>query len=70
MNEMTFEEIVSFAEVFSVFTGLASPMSVTKQEKALAFEAMKKLADRRNDWTQEQKDLYKALAEIAKEYGK
>ena len=39
MNEMTFEEIVSFAKVFSVFTGMVSPMSVTKQEKNARFRS-------------------------------
>ena len=67
MDNMTFDEMIGFAKVFSVYAGLASPLSVTNHERELAFEAMKKLADYRNDWTQEQKELYKVLADFAKE---
>ena len=70
MNNISFEEMICFSKVFSVFAGMASSASVTNQEREFAYEAMKKLADNRADWTQKQKDIYKALADIAKEQGK
>ena len=66
MNNMTFGEMISFAKMFNVVLGLASPASVTNHERELAYEAMKKLADNRADWTQEQKELYKLIADFAK----
>ena len=66
MNRVTFEEMLCFAKVYSIFLGMASPSSVSRHEKDLAIEAMKKMADNRNDWTQEQKDVYKAIADLVK----
>ena len=45
---------------------MASPSSASKREKDLAVEAMNKMADNRNDWTQEQKEIYKAIADLVK----
>ena len=70
MNNMTPEEMISLAKVLSVFMGSSSPTYVLNSEKTLAVEALKKLADKRNDWTQEQKNVYKALADIVKEQAK
>ena len=66
MNNVTFEEMLCFAKVYSIFLGMASPSSASKREKDLAVEAMKKMADNRNDWTQEQKEIYKAIADLVK----
>ena len=70
MNYLTFEEMICFAKIYSVFAGMASPESISKLEKDLAFEAMKKIAYNRDDWTLEKKELYKALVDIAKEQTK
>ena len=70
MNNMTPEEMISLTKVLSVFMGSSSPTCVSNSEKTLAVEALKKLADKRNDWTQEQKYVYKALADIVKEQTK
>ena len=67
MNPLTFGELIGFAKVYSVCLGALSPATVSKQEKELAVEAMKKIADDRRDWTEEQKMLYKALADYVKE---
>lgn len=67
MNPLTFGEMIGFAKVYSVCLGALSPSTVSKQEKELAVEAMKKIADDRRDWTEEQKMLYKALADYVKE---
>lgn len=67
MNNLTFGELLCFARVCSVFWGLTPPESVSKPEVEIAFEALKKMTDNRNDWTQEQKEFYKALVDFAKE---
>ena len=67
MNTLTFGEMIGFAKVYSVCLGMLSPATVSKQEKELAVEAMKKMADDRRDWTEEQKILYKMLADFVKE---
>ena len=50
-----------------MFMGVMSPAEVSRQEKELAIEAMKKMAENRDDWTREQKETYKVLADIVKE---
>ncbi len=45
MNPLTFGEMIGFAKVYSVCLGALSPATVSKQEKELAVEAMKKIAD-------------------------
>ena len=67
MNNITIEELVCFTKVLSVFMGVMSPAEVSRQEKELAIEAMKKMAENRDDWTHEQKEAYKVLADIVKE---
>jgi hypothetical protein len=67
MNNITIEELVCFTKVLSVFMGVMSPAEVSRQEKELAIEAMKKMAENRDDWTHEQKETYKVLADIVKE---
>lgn len=67
MNNITIEELVCFTKVLSVFMGVMSPAEVSRQEKELAIEAMKKMAENRDDWTHEQKEAYKVLANIVKE---
>ena len=64
---MDLNELMCFAKVYSVVMGLASPMSVSKREIDVAIEALKKNADNRWDWTQEQKDLYKLMLDFAKQ---
>lgn len=70
MNDMTLEEMTGLAKVLSVFMGLTSPTNVTQHEKEFAVEALKKLAEKRNDWTREQKEMYKALADMVEEQTK
>ena len=66
MNSVTFEEMLCFAKVYSIFLGMTSPSSLSRHEKGLAIDAMKKIADNRNDWTQEKNDVYKAIADLVK----
>lgn len=66
VNNITFEELICFSKVYSVLLGMTSPLSVSKYEKDLAYEAIKKMADNRYDWTHEQKELYKLLVDYVK----
>ena len=43
MNPLTFGEMIGFAKVYSVCLGALSPATVSKQEKELAVDAMKKI---------------------------
>ncbi len=67
MNPITLAEMLGFAKVYSAVFGLSSPMSVSRYDKDLAAEAMKKMADNLNDWTHEQKESYKLLVDFVKE---
>lgn len=67
MNNITFHELVSFAKVFSKAFAIDRRMSVTKEEEKAAIEVLKKINENRADWTQEQKETYKAFADLAKE---
>lgn len=63
---MTFYEMICFAKVYNAAFGLADKRTVTNQEIDVVIELLKKLADGRSDWSQEQKDIYKAIADYAK----
>lgn len=67
MNNITFFELVSFAKVFSKTFAIDRRVSVTREEGKAAIEVLKKISENRNDWTQEQKETYKAFADLAKE---
>lgn len=67
MNNITFFELVSFAKMFSKTFAIDRRVSVTKEEAKSAIEVLKKINENRNDWTQEQKETYKAFADFAKE---
>ncbi len=41
VNNITFEELICFSKVYSVLLGMTSPLSVSKYEKDLAYEAIK-----------------------------
>lgn len=67
MNNITFFELVSFAKVFSKAFAIDRRVSVTREEGKAAIEALKKINENRNDWTQEQKETYQVFADLAKE---
>ena len=66
MSQITLEEMNCFAKVFYAYFGTETPTAVSEHEKDLAIEALKKAADNRNNWTYEQKEKYKAIAEFVK----
>lgn len=65
---MEFYEMICFAKVYNVVCGYSSPSTVSRHDVEIAIEVLKKMADDRNDWTQEQKDCYKMIANFGKEY--
>lgn len=64
---MTLYEMICFAKVYNAAWGLVDKQAVSSQEIDVAVELLKKNADNRANWTQEQKDTYKAIADYAKE---
>lgn len=64
---MNFYEMICFAKVYCAATGLVNPKSVSKQEFDVTADVLKKTADTRNDWTFEQKELYKSMVEFARQ---
>lgn len=66
-NNISFYEIVSFAKMFSYAFAIDRNIPVTQHEQEAAIELLKKVSDRRADWTQEQKEIYKIMADITKE---
>lgn len=64
---MNFYQLTCYTKLYNAAMGYIDRSSVTRQEVEVAIEVLKKLADERNDWTDEQKELYKSIADIAKE---
>ena len=64
---ITLNEIICFTKVYNAAFGITPRSSVSKQEIDVAFEVIKKLADNRYDWSQQQKDIYKILADYCKQ---
>lgn len=63
---MTFYQLTCYTKTYNAAMGYIDRRSVTQQEIEVAIEVLKKLADERDDWTDEQKELYKSIADIAK----
>lgn len=67
---MNFYDILSVAKLFAIVTGNTNNIKMSSAEIEIASEALKKLADERNDWNKEQKEYYKMLVDYAKEQTK
>lgn len=67
---MNFYDILSVAKLFAIATGNTNHITMNSAELEIASEALKKLADERNDWNEEQKEYYKILVDFAKEQAK
>ncbi len=63
---MTFFELNCYAKVYNAALGYIDRNSVTRQEVEVTMELLKKMADNRDDWTDEEKEVYKALADYVK----
>ena len=64
---MNFFEAMCFARVYGTACGQIDKNTISKQEVDVTIEFLKKFTDNRNDWTQEQKDNYKLIADYVKE---
>ena len=57
---MTINEILLFAKILAFASGDRS-VTVTDLDKEMATEALKRMADQRMDWTEQQREQYKLL---------
>lgn len=64
---MTYYNLFCFAKLYAVATGLDKQSSLSKAEIDAACEALKSMADSRNDLTQEQKVWYEMIVDFCKE---
>ena len=64
---MSFQEMICFAKLFSQAFTFGKGVSMSNVELEVASETLKNMADSRDDWTQEEKDIYSMMVDIAKE---
>lgn len=65
---MNFYEALCFAKLFE--RAIGGQVSMSEIEKEVACESLKRMADQRNDWTEEQKNYYKMMVDFSKNIGK
>ena len=68
MYGMTIDEMMLCAKIFAYAMGDRS-VSVTQLDKDAAYGMLKRMADQRWDWTEAQKEQYKALVDACKQAG-
>ncbi len=66
MYKMTLEEMMLCAKVFAYAMGDRS-ISLNQTDKDFAVSMLKRMADQRWDWTEEQKSQFKALVDVCKQ---
>lgn len=64
---MTNQEEYYVSRVYNAALGIIDRKTVTKHEIDITIEILKKYADDREDWTDDQKEAYKLLADYTKE---
>lgn len=67
---MNFFESICISKLYAIVMGFAPIQSISKPEVEIAAECLKRMADNKYYWTQEQKDLYKLLVDYVKEHFK
>ena len=65
-----FFEVISLAKLFSRTIGGNNNISMSDVEFEAAAELLKKLGSDRQDWTTQEKEIYKAMVDFAKETSK
>lgn len=60
---MTINEILVFAKILSFASGDRNVI-ITDADKKMAAEALKRMADQRFEWTEQQKQQYKMLVDV------
>ena len=66
-ENMNFIDFISFAKVYNAVMNPQLRSSVSKADVESTLEILKKMADNRKDWSDNQKEVYKLLADFAKE---
>lgn len=64
---MTPNEEYCVARVYNAALGIIDRKTITKREIDITIEILKKYADDRDGWTEDQKEAYKLLADYVKE---
>ena len=64
---MTPYEELCVTRVYQAALGTIDRKTITKKEIDITVEVLKKHADDRNDWNDQQKEVYKLLADFTKE---
>lgn len=64
---MELKEYSCLYKLYSVAMGKASKNSITKEEINVAAECLKKIAENKTDWSDDEKNLYKEYVDICKE---
>ena len=62
--------MLSLAKLFTLATNSTTTLTMSSEEIEVACEVLKKLADEKAIWSQEQKEYYKLLVDYAKELTK
>ena len=63
---MTIYEQLCITKLFFIAMGMMGQNTISSIEMDIACEALKRTADQRLDWTDQQKEVYKWLVEYAK----
>ena len=66
MYRMSLEEMMLCAKIFAYAMGDRS-VSLRKADKESAVNMLKRMADQRWDWTDQQKQQYKMLVDVCKQ---
>ena len=64
---MTPYEEICVTRVYQAALGTIDRKTITEKEIDITIEVLKKHADKRNDWNDQQKEAYKLLADYVKE---
>ena len=67
---MSVYEQLCLTKLIYIAMGVMSKDTISSSEMETACEMLKYMADRRCDWTDKQRDLYKLLVDCAKEASK
>jgi len=67
---MTPYEMFCLSKLFYITMGMMDRRNITHDEVEIACEVLKKMADQRYDWNDQQKNYYKFLVDFAKELSK
>ena len=67
MNNMTFDECIVIAKMFAYVSGDRS-VSFSEIENDTACSLVKRIADQRWDWTEQQRAQFKTLVDLVKSY--